>query len=188
MADKIGIELGTPRVWAKAAEYAGAGGSRTCEIDLTSLGPYGIARQGQKWDMASISGHLPRRWAVTLRVEFVGAPADGDYVDLYWGASLSSGPSIANPGGLTGADGDYTGTAAGTRAEGLLQLQHIGRLMVQHDAQPVVQQQTSFISRFIAIIPLRFGMPVVVNYASTPFEDDAVEMSVTFTPLEDEKQ
>lgn len=174
----------TPIVWADTTDYAGDGGARTHQIDLTSLAD-AAARQGAKADMdtGGVANRLPRRWAVTLRVEFDVAPTDGTTVDLYWAASLSGTAATANPGGTTGADAVYTGTAGSTLAESLLQLQQIGSLSCTNDAATVVQQQT-----FITTIPLQYGMPVVVNGGGQAFEGDAIEMSVTFTPLEDEIQ
>lgn len=185
MANKVLIAANaTPVVWADSADYAGAGGARTHQIDLTSLAA-GAARQGAKADMDNglVTDRIARWYAVTLRIEMDVAAADNKTVDLYWAASLSSTAATANPGGTTGADAAYTGTAAGTLAEGLLQLQPIGSLAVQNDIAPVVQQQT-----FVTRIPTQYGMPVVVNNADQAFEGDAVEMSITFTPLEDEIQ
>lgn len=184
MPNKILLHAnGTPKVWADTTDYAGDGGARTHQIDLTSLAA-GAARQGAKADMdIDGSDHLPQRWAVTLRVEFDVAPGDNKSVDLYWAASLSETAATANPGGTTGSDAAYTGTAGSTLAESLLQLQFIGSLSCTNDAADVVLQQT-----FITTIPTQFGMPVVVNNADQAFEGNAVEMSITFTPLEDEAQ
>jgi len=185
MANKILVGAnGTPIVWADTTDYAGDGGTRTHQIDLTSLGD-AAARQGAKADMdtGGVSNRLPRRWAVTLRVEFDVAPSDNTTVDLYWAASLSSTAATANPGGTTGSDAAYTGTAGSTLAESLNQLQFIGSLYNTNDAATVVLQQT-----FITVIPLQYGMPVVINNGGQAFEGDAIEMSITFTPLEDEVQ
>ncbi len=185
-----GFVAETPRVWADSSDYDGDGGTRTHQIDLTSLGN-GAARQGAKADMAVMRGvdkggdagayyHIPLRWAVTLRIEMDVDATDNTTVDLYWGASLSATAATANPGGLTGADAAYTGTADSTLAEGLLQLQLIGSLALQNDNAPIVQQQT-----FITTLPLRYGMPVVMNNGGQAMEGDAIEMSITFTPLVD---
>jgi len=183
MANKIGIEIGTPKVWADVTDYDGDGGARTHQILLAALAA-GAARQGAKADIATIATtHLANRFAVTLRIEMDVASADNKSVDLYWAPSLSSVAGTANPGGCTGADAAYTGTAGGTLAEGLLQLQYIGSLALQNDIAPVVQQQT-----FLIMLPLRYGMPVVVNNSDQAFEGDDIEMSITFTPLEDEAQ
>lgn len=185
MANKILVAANaTPVVWADSADYAGDGGVRTHQITLASLGA-GAARQGAKADMDNglVADRIARRHAVTLRIEMDIASAVNKTVDLYWAASLSSVAGTANPGGCTGADAAYTGTAAGTLAQGLMQLQPIGSLAVQLDVAPVVQQKT-----FVTSIPLQWGMPVVVNNSNQAFEGDDIEMSVTFTPLEDEVQ
>ena len=189
MANKILLAANnTPTVWADTTDYAGDGGSRTDQIDLTSIAT-GSARQGAKVDMGGEAGgvadRLPRRYAVTLRIEFLDAspPAAGGSVDLYWAGSLSITAGTAIPGGTTGADAAYTGTAGSTLAESLTQLEFIGSIILTADDKPIVQQQT-----FIAEIALQYGMPVVVNNGSTAFEDDAIQHSITFTPLEDEIQ
>jgi len=47
MANQIPVLSGTPVVWADTTDYAGDGGARTHQIDLTSLAD-GAARQGAK--------------------------------------------------------------------------------------------------------------------------------------------
>lgn len=188
MANKVLVDASnTPVVWADSADYAGDGGTRTHQIDLTALGA-GAARQGAKADMDNglVTDRIARRYSVTVRIEFDAGnePVDGETVDLYWAASLSGTAGTANPGGTTGADAAYTGTAGSTLAESLLQLQLIGSVNLTNDAATIVQQQT-----FVTSIPLQYGMPVLVNgSAADVFEGDAVEMSITFTPLEDEIQ
>ena len=185
MANKVLIAANTPPiVWADTTDYAGDGGARTHQILLAALAA-GAARQGDKADMdtGGVTDRFARWYAVTLRIEMDIASADGLTVDLYWAGSLIVTAAIANPGGTTGSDAAYTGTAAGTLEEGLLQLEPIGSLALQNDIATVVQQQT-----FITRIPTQFGMPVVVNNSDQAFEGDDVEMSITFTPLEDEIQ
>ena len=186
-----GMILGSPVVWADVSDYAGDGGTRTHQIDLTSLAN-GAARAGIKADMAVMSvvhhgdrgayHRLPYRWAVTLRVELDVSATANTTVDLYWGASLSATAATANPGGLVGTDAAYTGTGD-TLAESLLQLQLIGSLPLTDDvATEFVLQKT-----FITTLPLRYGQPVVMNNSGQGFEGDADEMSITFTPLVDEE-
>lgn len=184
MANKILVGMGTSIVWADTADYGGSPLTHTHQIDLTSIA-VAAARQGAKADMATggVGNRFARRFAVTLRVEFDVAPADGGTVDLYWAASLSGTGATANPGGTTGSDAGYTGTTGSTLAESLLQLQFIGSLMTTNDAATVVLQQA-----FIFECPTQYGMPVLVNNGSQAFEGDAIEMSITFTPLEDEVQ
>ena len=179
MANKILTVEGTQLVWANAGDYGNLPIADTDQIDLTSLG-VGLAREGAKGDLTAL---IARRYAVTMRIEFITDPVVGETVDLYWGASLSGTAGTANPGNLTGADADYAGSVGSTLAQTLLQLQFLGSLICTLDNEPVVQQTT-----FIAELPLRYGIPVVVNNTSDIFENDAVEMSITFTPLEDEIQ
>lgn len=188
MANDILIEEKTPIVWADSGEpYAGDGGARTHQIDLTSLAA-AAARQGAKADIAdsAYSGVADRRaplFAVTVRIEFASAPTDGDTVDIYMGVSLSATAGTANPGGLTGADAAYTGTAGSTLAESLLQLDFIGSLPCTNDGTTVVLQKT-----WIYSPALRYVSPVVVNNGTPALVADAVEMSITLTPLTPEVQ
>jgi len=185
MANKILVAAdATPLVWANAGDYGNSPFPDTAQLDLTSLAA-GAARQGAKdnLDNGLVSNRFARRYGVTMRIEFDVAPADGGTVDLYWAPSLSGTAATANPGGTTGSDAAYTGTAGSTLDESLLQLEFLGQLQVTNDAATVVQQTT-----FSAQLPLQYGMPVVVNNGSQAFEGDAVEMSITFTPLEDEVQ
>ena len=183
MANEVLVKQLTPIVWANdgagGGDYAGDGGAETHDLYLTSLAAAG-ARQGVKADLTATRAS---RFAVTLRVEFDVAPADAKTVDVYMGPSLSGTAATANPGGLTGADAAYTGTAGSTLAESLLQLDFVGSLMCTNDAAAVVLQQT-----FVYSPALRYVSPVVVNNADQAFEGDAVEMSLTMTPLVDEIQ
>ena len=179
MANKILTVEGTSLVWANSGDYAGDGGARTLQIDLTSVA-VGEAREGAKGDLTAL---MARRYAVTMRIEFITDPVVLETVDLYWGPSLSVTAGTAKPGNLTGADADYAGSAGSTLAQTLPQLEFLGSLICTLDNEPVVQQTT-----FIVELPTRFGIPVVVNNTSDIFEDDAVEMSITFTPREDDVQ
>jgi len=181
MPNKILWEEGTAKVFANLADYAGDGGARTHQINLTSLAAT-AARQSDKVDMSTDGAHLPHQWTVTARIEFDAEPTAGDNVNLFWAPSLSSEPGDANPGGVSGADGAYTGVDNNID-ESTMQLLHIGSVICTPDMAPVVIQQS-----FVVSSSLRYGSLVVVNNADQDFEGDAVEMSVTFTPLEDEAQ
>ena len=173
MANLVYINEATPIVWADTTDYAGSGGTRTDQIDLTSLGS-GAARQGAKKDLGD-----PRstQYAVTLRVEFDVAPTSQEVVSLWWAPSLSGTAATANPGGVSGSDAAYTGTAGDSLDDSIQQLDLIGSLVCTADAATTVQQQTWMYSP-----PTRYGSPVVYNEADQAFEGDAVEMSITFTP------
>lgn len=183
MANKILVKLDTtPKVFADLTDYAGDGGARNEQIDLTSL-PEGEARQSNKENFPS---KFPHRYIVTARIEYALAPAVGDTVGLYFAPSLTDDDDAggANPGGISGQDSAYTGTPGSTLEESLKELQFIGSLMATQDASPVVQQQT-----FKMTMASQYGSLVVVNTSSTvEFHTDAVEMSITFTPYEYEVQ
>lgn len=186
MANKVLVAANaTPIVWADiGGDYGDSPFAGTHQLTLTSLAA-AAARQGAKADMDAgiVADRIARWWAFILRIEMDVASADNLTVDLYWAASPIVTAGSANPGGCSGADAAYTGTAAGTLAEGLLQLQRIGSLALQNDIATVVQQQT-----FVTKLPAQWGMPVVVNNSDQAFEGDDIEMSVTAIPLEDEIQ
>ena len=54
-----------------------------------------------------------------------------DSIDFYVGYSDSPTAGTGNPAQLSGTDSAYSGGAAGTLAEGLLQLEFVGSLMLQ---------------------------------------------------------
>lgn len=184
MANKILVGMNTPLVWALASDFGNSPFADTHAITLVSLAA-AAARQGEVADIDNglVANRFARRYTVTARIEFDAAPADGGKVDVYWAASLTSVASVANPGGTDGTDAAYSGTAGSTLAESLRQLQFMGSLMVTNDAAPIVQQQA-----FLVELPTQYGMPVVVNNGSQKLEGDGVEMSIIFTPLEDEIQ
>lgn len=179
MPTDILIAHGTPTVWADTTDYAGDGGTRTDQIDLTSLAS-GAARQGAKADLGATRAAV---FAVTVGIEFDVAPTSGDIVSIWWAPSVSATAATANPGGISGSDAAYTGTAGDSLADSILQLTLIGNLVVTSDAATVVEFQT-----FIFSPELRYGSPVVFNEADQALEGDAIEMFVTFTPLKDQSQ
>ena len=182
MANEIPIKQQTPIVWANTSDYAGDGGTRTDQIDLTGLAA-AAARQGDKKDVSGGTGKRAARYTITVRIEFASAPTDGDIVDIYMAPSLSNVAGTANPGGIVGADGAYSGSAGSTLLESLKQLDFIGTLTCTNDGTTVVQQQS-----WVYAPPLQAVTPVVVNNATPAFVADAVEMSITMTPLMDEVQ
>jgi len=185
MANKILVAANaTPLVWALASDYGNSPFADTHLITLASLAA-SAARQGAIADIDNglVANRFARRYAVTPRIEWDVSPTDGGAMDLYWASSLSSTASVANPGGTTGADAAYSGTGGSTLAESLLQLQFLGSLITTNDSAPTVQQAT-----FVAEFALQYGMPVVHNNTDQKLEGDGVEMSLTFTPLEEEIQ
>ncbi len=181
MPTEVLIKSGaTPVVWADTTDYAGDLGSRTAQIDLTSIAA-GAARQGAKVDLGATRAAV---FAVTVAIEMAVAPAAAQLVSFYWAASPSATAGTANPGGCTGADAAYTGTAGDSLADSILQLSLIGVMPLTTDATTVVQ----FIT-FMFSPEHRYGSPVVFNEEATQaFVADAVEMAIAFTPIIDEVQ
>lgn len=179
MANLIQLNEGTPIVWGTAATYDGDGGAITHEMLFTSLAD-SAARQGVKADLGD---PRPRQYAVTLRIEMDVAPDPNKYVYVYWAPSLSGIAATANPGGVSGADAAYTGTAGSTLAIALNRLTLIGVMYMLPDVAAVVQQET-----WMFTPPTRYGSPVIYNASGEALEDDALEQSLTFTPEDDEAQ
>lgn len=171
----ITVKSGTSVVWADTADYAGDGGAWTHQIDLTDLAD-GAARQGAKADLGATRAE---RFAVTFCAEMAVAPASGAVVDLYWAASPHAVAATMNPGGCSGSDAAYTGTAGDSLNDSLKQLIFIGSLILTSDTDPVLHSQT-----FVFSPPHRYGMPVVDNNGGQAMHSDAIECFVTLTPIE----
>lgn len=182
MATEIKVKDGTPIVWADTSDFSSTnnGYTRTHQLDLTSVAD-GAARQGAKADLTATRA---ARYAVHVGIEMDVAPASGATVDFYWAASPHATAATCNPGGCSGADAAYTGTAGDSLDDSLKQLIYLGSLVLTADAATVVQY--ACIGEFVA--PLRYGMPVVDNNGGQAMEGDAVEMFVALTPLIDESQ
>ena len=179
MTTDIKIVEGTPTVWADTTDYAGDGGARTHQIDLTSLAG-AAAWQGAKADLGAVRGEI---YVAVLRVEFNVSPDSLDIVSAHWAASSSAVAGTANPGGTVGADGGYTGTAGDSLADSIEQLDLIGSLPATSDADTIIQQMSWAYFRL-----LRYGFPVIWNQTTQAFEGDAVEMSFALWPLNSQSQ
>lgn len=183
MANEILQKAQTAIVIADTTDYAGDLGTRTDQIDLTSLAS-GAARQSDKVDLGGGAALLGTRFAVYIAIEFDVAPTSGDVVDIWIGFSPSATAGTANPGGLTGADAVYTGTAGDSLDDSLKQLEFVGPLIATADAATVVQFQ--YVGSFVAAE--RYASIVVDNNADQAFEGDAVEMAIRIVPYLDEVQ
>ena len=180
MANQILVLDGTAIVFANAGDFGNSPIADTDQIDLTSLAST-AARQSDKVDLGAIRA---TRWDVTARPEYDVAPTEGLIFSLWWAPSVSAVAATANPGGVAGSDAAYTGTAGSTIAESILQLQHIGDLVVTGDAAVIVQQQSW------TFFPIsRYGTLVCWNEtADQALEGDGIEMSIIFMPVIDEIQ
>lgn len=177
MANEVLVKVGTTKVWADTTDYGG--GDRDYQLDLTSLAD-GAARQGAKGDLGATRA---RRYAVHVWIEMDVAPASGATVDVYWAPSAHATAATENPGGTTGSDAAYTGTAGDSLDDSLKQLDFIGACILTADAATVVQRFT-----FVYSPPLRYGMPVIDNNGGQAMEGDAVEMAFKLIPIVDEIQ
>lgn len=178
LPDTIEVQQGTPIVWADTTDYSAtvSGLTRTHQIDLTSVGDT-EAREGAKADLLATRAE---QFIVLAAIEFAAAPVSGTIVEFYWAESPHATAGNANPGGTTGADADYTGTASDSLADSVLQLTHIGNMVLTADATTVVQYQT------IGVLSptMRYGFPVVKNEGGQALVTDAVEMYIALIPIE----
>lgn len=179
MANEILTKNGTPIVWADVTDFGGSPLARTNQILLAALASM-AARQGDKVDLGE---RRAERYAVTLRPELDVVPISAKVISVHWAPSESAVAGTANPGGVVGADGGYTGTAGDSLADSIKQLDLIGALICTCDAATVVQQQT-----WIYSPPTRYGSPVIWNQTAQAFEGDDIEMSLIFMPQIDELQ
>lgn len=179
MANEILVKSGTPIVWADSGEYAGDGGARTHQIDLNGLS-VGAARAGAKADLGATRA---KQYAVTVCVEMAVAPTSLSSVDVYWAASPHATAGTLNPGGCTGVDEAYSGTAGDSLDDSLNQLIYLGTVSLTSDADPVLQMQT-----FTLFPSHRYGMPVIDNNSDQAMHSDAIECFVSLTPIVPEIQ
>ena len=179
MANEVLTKNGTQIVWANSGDFGGSPIARTHQIDLTSVAT-GEAREGAKADLGATRA---ARYSVTLRIELDAAATSGLVVDFYFGQSPHGTAATANPGGLTGADADYAGTAGDAVGDSIKQCSWVGSLPCTSDADGVIQQAT-----WVFMPSERYVIPVVYNLSGQVFEGDAVEMSIIMTPIIDEIQ
>ena len=179
MATTYSITDGTSVTWADTTDYSStvSGLTRTHQLDLTSVAASG-AREGAKADLGATRA---ARYAVLVGIEFAVAPSSGDIVTVAFGFSPSGTAGNANPGGLTGADGAYTGTAGDALSDSLTQLNEQYRLVCTSDATTTVQY-----ARIGTLwYPSRYVSPVVYNEADQALVADATEMYVALLPISD---
>ncbi len=163
---------GTILVVSDSSDYAGDLGTRTDQIDLTSVGA-AAARQSANLDFTSSRGLFNGLYAA---IEFATAPNSGETVDFYLCVSPSA---TLHSGGTSGSDAAYTGTAGDSIADSIKACNYIGSLVATSDATTIVQ--SGFIGIFKA--PVQYANLVVVNNTSDAFVADAVEMGILITPL-----
>lgn len=177
---KVKITSGTPIVWADTTDYSStnSGFTRTAQIDLTSLAN-SAARQGAAVDLGATRS---QRYRVVCGFELDVAPTSAAAIGVYFAESEVSAKAL--PGGTSGSDAAYTGTAGDALADAINQLTRVGEFYCTSDAATVVQYQ--IVGQLVD--PLRYVFPVVYNTAGQAFEGDAVEMFIALIPLDDDVQ
>lgn len=179
MPNEILVKDGTLIVWADSTDYAGDGGTRTHQIDLTGLAD-GASRQGAKADLGATRS---KQYTLTVCVEMAVAPTSKAAIAVYWASSPHATAGTLNPGGCSGADAAYTGTAGDSMDDSLLQLLPLGSISLTADADPTLQIYT------VTLFPQhRYGMPVIDNNGGQALHGDAIEMFVSLTPITPEVQ
>lgn len=182
MANKILVVGDSERIAFGAPTYSGDLENVDYALDTNNLT---LARESNKADMdtGGVANRFPKEFAITVIIEYTGPPNPGESTDLYWAPSVSGTAATANPGGVTGSDGAYSGTAGSTLDESLKELQFLGSLVATADGSPVIQQQT-----FKATLPTQYGTLVIDNNTSTTLKDLSQETVIIFTPIEYEVQ
>lgn len=179
MANEILVKVGTALVLADATDFDNNPSADTDQIDLTSLAN-GAARQSDKIDFTAARAAV---FNVACSFEVDVAPASGVVIDIYFAPSISGAAANENPGGISGSDSAYTGTAADSLVDSLKQLDLIGSMICTSDADPAMQNQS-----FVYAPQTRYGTLVVHNRSGQAFVADATHHYVIFEPIIDEIQ
>lgn len=175
----VKVTGGTPIVWANSGDYLSTvtGLARTAQIDLTSVAA-GAAQEGAKVDLGVTRAS---KYAVFVGIEFLSGAVSGEVVSFHHASSPHATAGNANPGGTSGADGVYTGTAGDSLADSLEQLQLIGNLKTTSDNTTVVQY--GIVGYLFGDSILRYGMPVAFFDTTGAAVADAVEMLIAYIPI-----
>tara|TARA_R100000808_G_scaffold19404_1_gene42112 strand:+ start:11 stop:571 length:561 start_codon:yes stop_codon:yes gene_type:complete len=172
------LSTGTPIVLSDATDYnpaaANSLGTRTDQIDLTSLAA-GTARQSDKFDFGT---EWDIQYSLSAAIEWASSPVDGESVDFYIAFSPDATAANANPGNVSGADSAYTGYSSDLD-DSLAQLKYLGAMSAVANTSVQIQTQ------IVTFVPTaRYATLVVVNSSDADnFASDAIEMSVSLTPI-----
>jgi len=168
-------------IYADATDWPAGGsggwGDDDDQIDLTGVAA-GAARESDK---LTLPVNMEEAYEAHSRLEFATAPISGETWDWHTGHSPSATAGTSNPGGLVGADGDYTGTAGDSLDDSLKALDFLGSHVLTADATTVVQQQRIGILDAPA---LPYMMVVGDNNSSDAIHSDAVECCLAFVGQE----
>jgi len=169
----------TAIVWADTTDYSStvSGFARTHQLDFTSIAA-GTYWQGAKADLG-----LSRftDYAVHVGIEFASAAVSGETIDYYWGSSNNATAATHNPGGMSGTDLAYSGTAGDVAADSVHQLLFIGSLVTTSDNTTVVQY--GMVGHLSGSAILRWGMPLLLNGSTGATVADSVEQYIALVPI-----
>ena len=175
--NEILLKLDDPAVFS-TVDYNGDGGGWTYLLTLKDLA-FGEARESDAVDLNDFvvpASRFRTEFARTALIMWHAPGPSVGSVDVYWAASIAGNEF---PGGVTGADGAYTGTDGSTLKESLKQLQLLGKLpMTPTDDDPIVQQKT-----FRAVLPSRYGSIVVVNSSDVDLSLAGTKSAIVLTPI-----
>ncbi len=179
---KIGSPLRV--VLANAGDFDNLPFDDTDQMNMTSLAD-GAARQSDQFDFGELTdvGEWSEVYDVSCSFEVDVAPVSGEIIEVYLAPSVNSDAALDNPGGVSGSDSAYTGTAGDSLVDSLKQLDFIGAVVCTSDADPVMQTQA-----FAYSPHARYGTLVVVNNSGEAFVGDAIHHYVIFTPIVPEIQ
>lgn len=180
MANEVLVKVGTQKVWADATDFDNDPFADDYQLDLTSLANDG-ARQGAKGDFGATRA---AKYAIFMAFEPDVAPVSGTVIEVYFAPSPDATAADENPGGVSGSDAAYTGTAGDSLDDSIKQLDFIGNIVCTADADPVMQIQ------LVGVYspPMRYGSPVVYNKCGQAHVGDATHSYLMFQPIIDEIQ
>lgn len=143
--------------------------SGTLGMTLNNL-PNGDARQGAVLDLGAGTTARPNRFNVRVTVQFITAPAVGEYVEL-----------LLRRGDSTNRDNALATTDLAIAAADLPKLRNcmrVGRIYVTEATADVSMSRS-----FIITLDEREVMPVLVNYASVNLRDENNFSNIVLTEM-----
>jgi hypothetical protein len=150
-------------------------GTKELDVEMAMTGlANGSYFQSAKFDFGEnrAEKYIPR-----IAIEIAATPTAGNTIEIWLAESQSATAGTANPGGVSGSNGSYTGYSGNADAS-VKQLHYLGAFTVTAQATPTVQ-----IIRGFKFSPgERYGSLVLKNGSGAAFHSDDVEIHVTFDP------
>ena len=150
------------------------------QLDMTSVADAAY-RQSTKVDLGAVRAPA---YAVRAALEFAAGVVAGEIMDFWWAPSGSATAGTANAGGVSGADGAYTGYSSNAAAS-VRQLEHIGVGVVTAQATTTVQ----IIEVIGRLYPSeRYGSLVILNDSGAAMHSAMAETHIVFDPIFEQVQ